>query len=724
MDLSGRLIKAIMVSLDAFTQATGMNIRLHGTDAVPGQPVLFVVNHFTRLETVLMPYIIMKTFNRYPLSLAAASFFGGTLGDMMQRLGAISTADPKRDTRLINALLTDSNPVIIFPEGQMIKDKKLIERGRYSVFNPGGRRPPHTGAGRIALRSQFIREELRLFRERGDEASVLELAEYFGFDPDDVEWILGKETVIVPVNITYYPVRAAENIISRVAGRLVEDLPARALEEMLVEGSMITGGVDMDINFGAAIAMKPYIAESAGLHRMLSDEKLYLHPEELKHAAPFMKHYIRIMYRYMDAIYAMTTVNHDHLFSCILTQYRSDRIREDDFKNRVFLAIENLRRSGLTNYHTSLDKKQFYLLTDDAHDKYDSFIESSRAEGLIILEGGYIVRNRERFSEAHEFHAIRKDNIIEVLRNEIEPLRELTRSLNRLMLLPDFWVRKKIRDHFVDLDQKLFDDDYRQYCMEGENKPKNIGAPFFLKRLFGRKGVILVHGYLAAPEEIRPLADYLYRHGYSVYGARLRGHGTVPEDLAIRDWKKWYDSVGRAYIIMKNSTRSLAVAGFSTGGDLALLQAANKPGRFKAVISINAPLSLQHISSKFASVVVAWNTMLSTLHLEKGKVEFVSNEPQNRHINYFRNPVSGVRQLEKLMQTVEKRLKDINDPVLVIQGTEDPVVNPESGRTIFEKLGSESKSLVSIRTDQHGILWNEQVEEVRRKVLAFLDSLY
>lgn len=724
MDLSKRLIKAIMVSLDALTQATGMDIRLHGTDTVPDQSVLFVVNHFTRLETVLMPYIVMKTFNRYPLSLAAAAFFGGTLGDVMERLGAISTADPNRDTRLINALLTGSNPVIIFPEGQMIKDKKLIERGRYRVFNPGGRRPPHTGAGRIALRSQFIREELRLFRERGDGRSVTELAEHFGFDPGDVDRILEQETVIVPVNITYYPVRAAENIISRMAGRLVGDLPDRALEEMLVEGSMITGGVDIDINFGTAISMKPYIAESAGLHRMLSDEKLYLHPGELKYAAPFMKHYIRIMYEYMDAIYAMTTVNHDHLFSYILAKYRKDRIREDDFKNRVFMAIENLRRSGLTNYHSSLDKKQFYLLTDDAHGKYDRFMASSLAEGLITREGGFIVKDRERFSTTHDFHTIRKDNIIEVLRNEIEPLSGLTRSLNRLMFLPDFWVRKTIRDHFVALDRTLFDDDYQHYYVEGESKPHNIGAPFFRKRLFGRKGVILVHGYMAAPEEIRPLADYLYRNGYSVYGARLRGHGTAPEDLATRNWEKWYDSVGRAYIIMKNSMKSFSIAGFSTGGDLALLQAANKPDRFRAVVSINAPLSLQHISSKFASVIVAWNTVLTKFHLQKGKMEFVANDPQNRHINYFRNPVSGVSQLEKLMHVVEKRLKDISDPVLVVQATEDPVVNPESGREIYDKIGSGKKSFVSIQAAHHGILWKEEAEEVQRKVLDFLDGLY
>lgn len=713
-----------MVSIDALTQASGINIRLQGQENVPDQSVLFVVNHFTRLETILMPYVIRKYFGKYPLSLAYKGFFDGRLGDVITKLGAVSTADPDRDRRLINALLTGVNPVIIFPEGQMIKDKKLVDKGRYIVFNTGGRRPPHTGAGRIALRSQFIREKLRLLRERGDTDSIEKLAGHFGFEPSEVDAILQKETFIVPVNITYYPVRAEENLLSKVAGVFLDDLTERAVEEMQVEGSMLTGGVDMDINFGSPIPVQRYIEKNAGIQRMLSDGKLYLHPGELKFVRPFKKLYVRIMYEYMDAIYSMTTVNHDHVFSYILAKYRSDNIREDDFKNRAYLAIENIRRSGLSNYHASLDEPQWSLPADEVHDNYDRFLELSEAEGLVTRKGGLLLRNGERFRKTYDFHTIRKDNIIEVLKNEIEPLADLTRSLNKLMRLPGRLVRRKVRNLFVSMDRRLFDDDYNQYCKEGESKPKNIGAPFFLKRLFGGKGLILIHGYMAAPEEIRPLADYLHRCGYTVYGARLRGHGTAPEDLAVRDWCEWYESVGRAYVIIKNSAKSFAIAGFSTGGTLALLQAANKPDRFAAVVTINAPLRLQHISSKLASVVVAWNSLLSRFKVEKGKMEFVTNEPQNRHINYFRNPVSGVNQLEILMNIVEKRLGEVTEPTLVIQATDDPVVNPASGREIFEKIGPREKHLIGVKADVHGILWTEEAALVKERVLSFLHQVH
>ena len=194
----------------------------------------------------------------------------------MDKVGAISTADPNRDKILINALLTDSHPVIIFPEGQIIKDKKIIEKGKYIVYNAGIRRPPHSGAAQIALLTQFIREKLRTFHLRGDNSSIARMAAHFGFDPADVEKIINKETYIVPVNITYYPVRAQENDLSKLASRFINNISTRFQEEMEVEGHMIMGKVDIDINFGKPIPVKKYITPSKALNKMLADDNPYL----------------------------------------------------------------------------------------------------------------------------------------------------------------------------------------------------------------------------------------------------------------------------------------------------------------------------------------------------------------------------------------------------------------------------------------------------------------
>lgn len=722
-NISNAMIRSIMVALDVIFKASGTDIRVHGLENVPNQPVLYVVNHFTRMETLIMPYIIKKHIKKYPVSLADSSFFTGRLGEIMARGGAVSTRDPNRDKILIHALLTGSHPVVIFPEGLMIKDKKLIEKGKYLIHTATGRRPPHTGAGRLALRSQFIREELRILRERKDEASVGDIARYFGFKAADVDRIAALETCMVPVNITYYPVRAKDNAVSRLVNRFVHDVSVRLKEEMQVEGSMVMDGVDIDINLGKPIAAKDYLAENPDVSEMLADQGLYLDPDELKDAAPFKKIYVDMMHEYMRAIYSMTTVNHDHIASYIITKYVTDHFSESDLKNRMYLAIDHLMKTDISNYHQTLNHHQLHLLSDDLHEKYENFMSDAVADHLLSRQDGMVIRNQERFSKTYEFHTIRKDNIIEVLNNEIEPLKKLTAGLDHLMFLPAGLIRQKIKNHFLVQDRQIFHADYAKHFIEGESKPMSVGEPFLQKHLLGNKGVILVHGYMAAPEEIRPLADVLYRHGYSVYAARLRGHGTSPEDLAAQSWREWYESVNRAYMIMKNTMKACAIVGFSTGAGLALLQAANKPGCFAGVISINTPARLQDRSARFSPLLVGWNAFLSALRTQKGRKEYVSNSPENPQINYRRNPIRGVYELDRLMKYVRTRLADVRDPVLVIQGSDDPVVNPVSGMEIFSRLGTANKQLVQISADHHGILRGKEADGVKEKVLVFLKSV-
>jgi len=724
MKISEDLINIIELAVDTLIKTAGIDLRLHGRENIPDQPVLYVVNHFTRLETVLMPYIIKKYLRKYSVSLAHESFFSGRMKDFMDNVGAVSTADPDKNKTFIHALLTDKYPVIIFPEGQIIKDKKIIEKGKYLVYNAGIRRPPHSGAALIALTTAFIREKLRIFHFRKDKTSIARIASRFDLQTADVEKIIDKETHIVPVNITYYPVRARENALSKLARKYLNNLSTRLLEELEVEGPILLGKVDIDINFGRPIPAKSYIRSKWTLRRMIADDHAYLDIKKFKDVPAFRKSCVKLMHDYMNAIYSMTTVNHDHIMSYILTSYSQDSFSENDFKKRIFLAIEHLRNIGLPNCHTSLYKKQFYLLTDDYHQKYETFMQEAVAGKYVKRENGFITKNSERFSTISDFHTIRRDNIIEVLRNEIEPLRNLTKVIDRQKFLPAFFIQWKVKTTFIKLDKKVFDDDYQQYYLENESKPKNIGEPFLLKRFLSNKGVILVHGYMAAPEEIRPLADFLHKNGYNVYGVRLRGHGTAPEDLAIRNWEKWYDSASRAYIIMKNSVRTLSIAGFSMGGGIALLQAANKPGRFASVISINAPLQLRSMASKFSPFVVAWNTMLTKINVDKWKMEFIENDPENKHINYVRNPVRGGYELEMLMRIMEKRLQDVTDPSLIIQASDDPVVDPMSGREIFDKLGTNEKQFLMVKANHHGILRGQGADEVNAKVLTFLDETF
>jgi carboxylesterase len=163
----------------------------------------------------------------------------------------------------------------------------------------------------------------------------------------------------------------------------------------------------------------------------------------------------------------------------------------------------------------------------------------------------------------------------------------------------------------------LFERDYKKHFLEGETKPGYIGEPYLLHHPETNRGVLLIHGLMAAPEEVREWADFLYLQGYTVYAPRLAGHGTSAVDLAEQSFYDWVDSVNRGHNILKTCCGQIVVAGFSTGAGLALHQAITKPGAFKAVISISAPLKFKSFSSSFAEQLDRWNLFLSAMGIKR-----------------------------------------------------------------------------------------------------------
>jgi esterase/lipase len=264
--------------------------------------------------------------------------------------------------------------------------------------------------------------------------------------------------------------------------------------------------------------------------------------------------------------------------------------------------------------------------------------------------------------------------------------------------------------------------DYESFWRQGESKPKNIGAPAFYRRFRPKAGVLLVHGYLAAPEEVRPLAEYLYQHGYTVFAPRLRGHGTSPEDLALRTWEDWLQSVERGYLILANCCDAIVLGGFSMGAGLALLAATNALYKVKGIFAINCAMRLRKRTARLAPAAVLWNKLVDMLIKDEGRKHFVPNEPENPHINYLRNPISGVKELMELMEKLSDRLERIKLPTLLIQASEDPVVHPEGSKQVYERLGSQDKELIMLDSDRHGILRGEISQRVFLSLLEFLDS--
>ncbi|MDJ0780938.1 MAG: alpha/beta fold hydrolase [Desulfosarcinaceae bacterium] len=693
-------------------------VRLHGLENLSDGPRIFVINHFTRIETLLLPYHINRQIQKPVWSLAAADLFVGALGEFLDTVGSVSTRNPDRDRLMVKTLLTGEADWIIFPEGRMVKSKKIIEKGRFMISYAGGKRPPHTGAAILAMRTEFYRQRLRhLVKTAPQEAERLAGL----FELGALDTVSQEGTSLVPVNITYYPIRAKENTLNKLATWMMGKVPERMNEELMIEGSMLLSGVDIDIRFGRPIAVAPCI-DCRPIRRDVTTTRALNFDDPLPSMGRMRKEALKLMQRYMAAIYALTTVNHDHLFATALKMNPTARADSANLKRRVFLAASRKRRRLRSHLHHSLRTDQVHLLTDDRYGKYEEFLRLAVESGVVVPDNEVLHIERKRFGSALDFDRVRIDNPIAVIANEVEPLKDFLRRLRRLSWQPSWWLRRRVVRHLLHYDLRLFEKDYDRWAQPEMAKPMEVGRPLLLKGRSRRLGVVLSHGYMAAPMEVAELATYLCGKGLWVYVPRLRGHGTDPTDLAGRSYPEWIEDMDRGYALMRNLCRNVVAGGFSTGAGLAL-DLGHRVEELAGIFAISAPLRLQDLSSRFVPAVDAWNWFMEKVRLNEAKKEFVENHPENPHINYHLNPISGVHELERLMADLEPRLGEIQKPALVAQANGDPVVNPKGAEMIFERLGSADKQLLMFNFDRHGILLGEGAQQVYEAVWQFVARL-
>ena len=212
---------------------------------------------------------------------------------------------------------------IIYPEGNMVKTKKIIDKGEFMVSSTHGEHRPHTGAASLALRAELFRRHL-LSKAQTYPVEVRRFLE--GLSIDSIDALKGKSSFIVPVNLTYYPIRARENIASTLAAKLLKEPSERMIEEFMTEGTMLLSGVDLDIRFGKSIRVDSYLQEPGIQSQLLTPLPKGLEtPAELEDL--LRRQSTVIMERYMEDIYSMTTVNHEHLFASFLRLYPRKKMR-------------------------------------------------------------------------------------------------------------------------------------------------------------------------------------------------------------------------------------------------------------------------------------------------------------------------------------------------------------------------------------------------------------
>ncbi|MFC0472647.1 alpha/beta hydrolase [Halalkalibacter kiskunsagensis] len=216
----------------------------------------------------------------------------------------------------------------------------------------------------------------------------------------------------------------------------------------------------------------------------------------------------------------------------------------------------------------------------------------------------------------------------------------------------------------------------------------------------------MTHGFIGTPQSVRFLGEKLAEEGYSVYGPRLKGHGTHYKDLAKATRNEWFGDVERGYrVLVEHHCSSIFIIGQSMGGTLALWLG-NKYPEIKGLILINAALTVP--SYEYLIGKVSPNFVY-----ESGpdiKQEGV------HEITYNKIPVFAIHELQALMNNTLEILPTIKHPVLCFKSIEDHVVPPGNTDFILKQVQSNQKEVYTLKNSYHVASLDYEKETIVREV--------
>ncbi len=689
--------RATGVLITAMKRLLGVRLRASGAENLVARPTIFVANHFTRIETFLIPYVIYLCARRQVRSLGTHSVFRGLFGRYFEALGGMSTRHPKRNRTIIKELMTGGANWVIYPEGGLIKNKKTVHRGRLKLTHPERSGPPHTGAAMLALKAEMSKRRYLSAVEDGD----LRRADFY----EESLGLMGPREicrdgiVIVPVTLTFYPMRPSRNLVNRLARFFVRDLDPRIEEELTVEGSILLKGTEICVHFGRPIEVSDYVGRVGDLARRVAG----LFSEESGSELFLRKQARRLTDACMWAIYNNLEVSFDHLLASSLRALDEDRIEEDDLRAAIFLTARALAANGAVRLHPTLTNGITALVTGEIYPPWESAVALALKEGVLSRQDGVFLVNHAALSQDHGFHAIRLEKMTQVLANEVEPVRAAIVAVRRHVNLSPVQLRRETSRALHQAENDSFERDYEAAYDPQESKPMSLGEPFHLEARRPAAGVLLVHGYLSSPRQVRPLGEFLHERGSSVYAVRLPGHGTAPDQLTKVRWQQWLDAVLRGHAVLRQRCETVVAVGFSLGGTLALLLAARLGDALDGVVSINAPLVVRDRRAILIGPLLGFNGALRRVGLSD-HYQMSNEETESPEINYPKDYLHGLRELRRASSACRRGLPDVTAPALLIQSMDDPLVAAVSGRRALARLGSADKVLSELPFDRHLIL--------------------
>ena len=254
--------------------------------------------------------------------------------------------------------------------------------------------------------------------------------------------------------------------------------------------------------------------------------------------------------------------------------------------------------------------------------------------------------------------------------------------------------------------------------------------PFFVRG--GNVACLLIHGFSANPADLRPLADALAAHGYTVHAPLLPGHGPTLDGNTYAAAREWTGAVAQAHDSLLETCRSVFVIGHSMGGSLAILDAIRRPPSGLVLIAVATVVGgWRSPVLRVAKYAVRWyyplrkadfaDPMLRERVLQRFP-GIAADDPQvqARLRKDVRVPLVALDASFGLMRRARRSLGRVTAPTLIVNGRLDRTAPPACAEEIYQKLGSPDKELAWFESSGHQPVLGQEGGAVVERIAGWI----
>lgn len=245
--------------------------------------------------------------------------------------------------------------------------------------------------------------------------------------------------------------------------------------------------------------------------------------------------------------------------------------------------------------------------------------------------------------------------------------------------------------------------------------------------------LVIVHGYAEHSGRYDYVGTWLAQRGYAVHALDLRGHGrSQGERVFVRSFNEYLDDVEvfLARVRVQHGGATPWLLGHSMGGSIVALAAVTRRPVVRGLLLSGAGLGTPAKTPRLMTrIVLLLGRFTPRLRLRKLAAATVSRDAEvvawyDADPLNFRGkmPAGLVAAMIRAVRIVDERMDTIDDPLLIMHGTEDALTRPEGSEALYRRAASADKTLKLYQGLFHEILNEPEKDQVLADIAGWLDA--